>query len=151
MYENMCLALFANGSYAIMAKEEVRINEYMLTHLQEFFEDVEVYWWKAVREYHAAWHQLLEQGRAAWGDESKRAQLRLIMVWSKPSLSSRLPYPPSTSVTSTNLRPPTQTRAGRFGYVAVPSKPDDRACSGYNRSVCSMPHTSLICMYALIA
>ena len=28
--------------------------EYMLVHLREMFEDVEVYRWKVIREYHAA-------------------------------------------------------------------------------------------------
>ena len=45
-----------------MAEEGASIKEYMLSHLQELFEDVEVYRWKVVREYHTAWLQLLEQG-----------------------------------------------------------------------------------------
>ena len=133
----MSLALFANGYLAVVAEEGASIKEYMLSQLQELFEDMEVCRWKMIREYHAAWLQLLEQGQAAWCDESKRAQLRRLMVWSNPSLSSRLPHPPSTSVTSANPQPPTQGKLGRFGYVSVPSKPCNRACSGYNRGICS--------------
>ena len=75
MYEDMSLALFTNGYLAIVAEEGAPIKEYMLTHLQELFEDVNVCGWKAVREYHAAWLPLLEQGQAAWDNDSKRAQL----------------------------------------------------------------------------
>ena len=124
-----------------------------MSHLQELFEDVEVYRWKAVREYHAAWLQLLEQGRATWGDESKRAQLSHLMVWSKPSLSSRLPHLPKASVTSANPRPPTQGQVGRPGYVPLPLKPRDRACSGYNQGVwssnASHPTDLHVCIYCL--
>ena len=58
-------------------------------HLQELMGDVEViiYEWRIVNEYHAAWLQLLEQGRAAWGDASKKDKLWRLLVWSKPSLS----------------------------------------------------------------
>ena len=115
VYEDMSLALFTNGYLAGVADEGASIEDYMLSHLQEFFENVEVYVWKVVREYHAPWLQLLEQGRAAWGDESKRAELWHLMVWSKSSLSSRLPNLPSTSMTSTNPHPPTQVQVGRVG------------------------------------
>ena len=90
VYADMSLALFSNGYLAIVAEENVAVKEYMLSHLQELFEDVEVYGWKSVKEYHAAWLQLLEQGRAAWGDDVKKAQLRRLMVWSKAALSSKV-------------------------------------------------------------
>ena len=79
----------------------------MLTHLRELFEDVDVYGWKVVQEYHAAWLQLLEQDQVAWKDKGKRAHLRRLMVWSKPSVSSRFSHTPPTQVTSTTSRPPT--------------------------------------------
>ena len=149
----MSLVLFANGYLEVVAEEGASIKEYMLSNLHELFPHVKVYGWKAVREYHAAWFQLLEQGQTAWGDESKRAQLRSLMVWSKPSLSSRLPHPPSTSVTSANLRPPTQGPVDRFWYVSVPFKPGDSACSGYNIGICfsntSHPSDLHVCMYCL--
>ena len=46
--------LFASGYLAIMAEESMVVNEYMHTHLQELFEDIEVYGWKSVKDYHAA-------------------------------------------------------------------------------------------------
>ena len=70
-----------------MVEESVAIKVYMLAHLQELFEDVEVYCWKTVREYHTLWLQLLEQGRASWGDDVKKAHLHRLMVWSKAALS----------------------------------------------------------------
>ena len=39
------------------------VRDIMLRHLQELFEDADVYGWMVVGEYHAAWLQLLEQGR----------------------------------------------------------------------------------------
>ena len=153
MYEDMFLVLFTNGYLAVVADEGASIKEYMLGHLQELFEDVEVYGWKAVREHHAAWLQLLEQDRAAWSDRSKRAQLLRLMVWSKPSISSGFPHPSPASVTSINPRLRTQELVGRFGYVSVPSKPGDRACSGSNRGVCSSntshPSELHVCKYCL--
>ena len=91
-YTDMSLAFFLNGYLAIVAEEGSAVKYTMLRHLQELFEDVEVYGWTVVREYHTAWLQLLEQGWAAWGDESKRVQLRRLIVWSKSSLSSQTPH-----------------------------------------------------------
>ena len=56
--KDMSLALFSNGYLTIVAGENSPvIKDTMLRHL---FEDVEVYGWVVVREYHAAWLQLLE-------------------------------------------------------------------------------------------
>ena len=76
-----------------MADECALVKGYMLVHLQELFEDVEMYGCKSVREYHPTWLQLLEQGLEAWREESKTAQLCHLVVGSKPSLSSRVPPP----------------------------------------------------------
>ena len=73
MYKDMSLALFLNGHLAIVAGESSVVKDTMLKHLRELFEDVEVYCWVVVREYHATWIQLLEQGWATSGDASKRA------------------------------------------------------------------------------
>ena len=89
VYKDMSLALFSNGYLAIVVGESSPVQDTMLRHLQELFEDVDVYGWYVVREYHATWLQLLEQGRATWNDVSKRAQLRRLMVWSKSSLASQ--------------------------------------------------------------
>ena len=101
VYKDMSLALFANGYLAIVVEESNAVKD-MVRHLQELFRDVEVYGWMVVREYHAPWLQLLEQGRAAWGDDTKRAQLRRLMVLSKSSLSSKTaahthPPPPAST------------------------------------------------------
>ena len=47
----MSLALFSNGYLAIVAEESNSVKDIMLRHLQELFEDVEVYGWMVVREY----------------------------------------------------------------------------------------------------
>ena len=47
----------------------------MLRQLRDLLQDVDVYRWRVVREYHVAWLQLLEQGRATWKDEGERTEL----------------------------------------------------------------------------
>ena len=56
--------------------------EVMLRHLQALLQDVDVYGWRVVREYHVAWQQFVEQGRAMWNDEGERTELQCLMVWS---------------------------------------------------------------------
>ena len=75
-----------------MAEESNYVRDIIIRILQDLFEDVEVYGWMVVREYHAAWLQLIEQGWAVWGDDTMRAQLRRLMVWSKYALSSKTSY-----------------------------------------------------------
>ena len=41
------------------------IKEFLLVHLHELMEDVEVYGWRIVKDYHAACLQLLEPDCAA--------------------------------------------------------------------------------------
>ena len=107
LFMRRCLwHLSQKDTWGLWPRRGPQIREVMLTHLKELFEDVDVYGWKGVREYQAAWLQLLEQGRAEWKDEGKRAQLHRLMVWSKPSLSSRFSHPSPTPVTSTVSRPP---------------------------------------------
>ena len=50
----MSIALFTNGYLAVVAGESMLNKKHMLVHLQELMEDVEVYMWRIVREYHAA-------------------------------------------------------------------------------------------------
>ena len=59
-----------------MAKEPPRISSIMLTRLQELMEDGEMDGWPAVRVYHAAWLQQIEQGHAAWGDKEAKLKFR---------------------------------------------------------------------------
>ena len=48
------LASFSNGYLGIVAEEGYPITEVMLRHPRALLEDVDVYGWKVVREYHAA-------------------------------------------------------------------------------------------------
>ena len=115
----MSLASFANRYMGIVAEAGSPIKEWMLTHLRELFEDVDVYGWSVVKECHAAWLQFLEQGRAVLKDEGKRAQLCHLMVWSKPSLLSRFSHMPPTPVTSTASHPPLTPNQGRVAGLAM--------------------------------
>ena len=63
----------------------------MLQHLQALVEDTEVYCWRVVRDYHAAWLQQIEQGWAAWGNENKKIKLRRLIVWHRLALGSGQP------------------------------------------------------------
>ena len=114
-------------------------------------------WVRVVWEYHAAWLQLLEQGQATRMDEGERTELRHLMVWSKPSLSSRFSNPPPTPVASTGSQPPlpftNQGRVGRYNYVSQASKSGDRACLAFNRgsfhTQASHPSDLHVCAYYL--
>ena len=96
VYSDMSIALFVSGYLVVVAIESTSVN-YMMVYLQEMMEDVELYGWQVVCEFHAAWLQLIEQGRTAWVETSKKEKLRRLLVWSKPSLGSRAPprAPPS--------------------------------------------------------
>ena len=50
VYSDMNIALFTNEYLAVVAEELVLNKEYMLVHLHELMEDVEVYVWRIVRE-----------------------------------------------------------------------------------------------------
>ena len=110
-----------------------------------------------MREYHTAWLQLLEQGQATCMDERERIELQRLMVWSKPSLSSRVSNPLSTQSVSAGSQPPlpyaNQGRVGRNNYVFQVSKPGDKACLTFNRGSCQTPATHPsdphICAYCL--
>ena len=96
VYEELSLAAFTNGYLGLMAEEKGSpVGGVMLTHLRPLLQDVDVYGWWVVREYHAAWLQLLDQGQAMWMDEGERTELRRLMVWSKPSLQSRTSKTPA--------------------------------------------------------
>ena len=105
-----------------------------------------------MKEYHAAWVQLLEQGWTAWGDDIKNAQLCRLMVWSKAALSSKVS---SNTVMTATPHPASQgvMIRGCYGYVSVPSKPGDRAYTGFNRFTCpsnaSHPTDLHVCAYCL--
>ena len=49
------MALFSNRYLAIVARESSAVKDTILRHFQELFEDVEVYGWVVVKEYHVAW------------------------------------------------------------------------------------------------
>ena len=76
----MSLALFLNGYLTVLADEAEDIKQFLPQHLQELMDDAEIYSWRAVRDYHTAWLQNIEQGRTSWKDTDKKAKLRRTLV-----------------------------------------------------------------------
>ena len=113
----------------VMEKESEPVKTIMLGHLQELMEDSEVYGWKAVRAYHAAWLQFFEQGWVSWGDE-KKLKLGRPLVWHRVILTSAV-----VSVPPPQRRQHPQTALGNDTY-SQPSKPSDRDCLGFNNGIC---------------
>ena len=151
VYLDMSLALFTNGYLVVAAAESGPTREHMLEHLQELMEDVEAHGWRVVRDYHAAWLQLLEQGRATWADGPRKEKLRRQLVWNKPALTHRLP-------TAAPVRPPTtvappQPYRNRYGYTIQPAAPGDRSCAAFNRGACingeAHPMEQHVCSFCL--
>ena len=48
VYSDMSVALFVNGYLAVVEIEFMPVKEYMMVHLQEMMEDVELYGWRVV-------------------------------------------------------------------------------------------------------
>ena len=123
----------------------------MVAHLQELMEDGERYGWPAVRAYHAAWLQYMEQGRTAWGDEETKLKLRRVLVWHRvvPVRYSEGPsqgHPPQTPLRGTN--PPRW-----WQLLSDSSKPGDKVCDGFNEGKCASnadhPLFLHVCSYCL--
>ena len=102
VYSDMSIPLFTNIYLSVVAEESVVNEEYMLLHLPDLMEDVEVYGWRTVREYQATWLQLKEQGQATCRDASKKDKLWRLVVWSKPALAPSLQH----SMGHPLIRPP---------------------------------------------
>ena len=158
VYLEMSLASFVDGYLGIMMLEKSKeVSGVMLRHLRGLLQDVDVYGWRVVRDYHGAWLQLLEQKRATWLDEGERTELRRLMVWSKPSLASKGSFAPSSQALSAGMqRPPAPRDQGRYvrGYgQSSMATPGDRACQAFNIGVCQTPSahpTDLhVCAYCL--
>ena len=87
VYWEMSLTLFIKCYLSVLAEETDTNKAHMLHHLQDLMEDCEVYWWRVTRDFHAAWLQQMEQGRAVWGED----KLRRLLVLSRPALSAIQP------------------------------------------------------------
>ena len=53
--------------------------------------------------YHAAWMQQIEQGRASWGEDDKKARLRRKLVWTRPGTDMK-----TAAITASCSSQPTQ-------------------------------------------
>ena len=80
VYEQIFSMAFVNGYIIIISKDLPHTKAFMLTYLQELKEDGDHYRWPAVRAYHAAWLQHIEQGRTAWGDDERKIKLHHALV-----------------------------------------------------------------------
>ena len=142
---------FVDGYITVMNRESLPIKKLMVAHLQDLMEDGEMYWWLALRAYHAAWLQYMEQGRAAWGDEETKLKLqwRLVWHWVVPVRYSEAPsqgHPPQTRLPGTNP-------SIRGLVLNDSSKPGDKVCDGFNKGKCASnaDHPSFlhVCSYCL--
>ena len=84
VYSDMSIALFMNGYLTVLAEQAKDNNPFLLHHFQEFMEDAEIYSWRAVQDYHAAWLKQIEQGHSSWKDTDKKTKLRRTLVWNHP-------------------------------------------------------------------
>ena len=63
--------VFVDGYFTfVMVKQPEYLKTKMLSHIHELMDDEENYRWLAVRAYHAAWLQHLEQAQAMWDEEA---------------------------------------------------------------------------------
>ena len=113
-------------------------------------EDIEIYGWKTVRDYHAVWLQQIEQWRASWGDKEKKTRFRRTLVWNRAAgVPKAMASVNSASWQSTQ---DTGNRASN-GYFSPPSKPGDKACQAFNHGQCtdnsSLPLELYVCSYCL--
>ena len=139
-YSDLSLAGFTEGYLNIMCFEkDKQVSGEMLRHLKALLQDVDDYGWWAVRDYHAAWLQLIEQGRATWLDEGERALLRRRMVWSKPSVSQRSSTPSSRSSAFGPHHPPTPKNQDRSRFNPYEARAGEKVCGPYNRDQCQNP------------
>ena len=119
VYEDISLALFSNGYLSVVSEETPSIQGYMLIHLRQIFEDVDVYGLRLVCEYHAARLQLLEQGRAEWSDEQKRSELCALWFGVGPLYRPKIPNPLPTRAPQTPVHKILGRGAGRAFYHSL--------------------------------
>ena len=102
----------------------------MTWHFQECLENAEAYRWRSVKDYHSAWLQQLKQGRATWGDKSKKLKLMRALVWHKVA-----PISKPAADTATPSRQDTQAPGSKMrnGYY---SQPSETVCWAFNLSNC---------------
>ena len=130
VYSDISIALFTNAYLAAVTGDSMSNKKHILVHLQELMEDVEVYWWRIVREYCAAWLQLLEQGWATWGDATKKDKLWMLLIWSNTSLGIKTPAPNGAPILQPTLQ--AQGYRCRQGSYSQASEMGDKACLAYN-------------------
>ena len=69
VYSDLTVAAFVWG-YLIVVNYEManQIKAQMTQHLEELMENTDLYGWENVCTFHAAWLNMLEQGRSTWDD-----------------------------------------------------------------------------------
>ena len=150
MYDQLNSMAFVDGYLTVMAKELEHIRVKIIIHLQALMEYDDDYGWLAVRAYHAAWLQILEQGQALWGDKVVKLKLGCALM----SCCAQKPPQHSLSRASHEQPPQTTNKPNRRGTVlSEPAKPEDKACVRFNWSTCTnnVDHPSLlhVCSYCL--
>ena len=95
----------------------------MPSHLQELMEDGEHYGWLAVRAYHVAWFQHLEQGWAMSGDEAIKLKLCHALMWHPVMLATKDIATPSQPA---KQQQPNTTHRRRGSVFSELAKPGDK-------------------------
>ena len=150
VYSDMSLAMFVNVYLTVLVEEDKDKKPIVLQHLQELMEDSEIYGWRTVQVYYAAWLQQIEQGHALWRNSDKKTKLRRILVWNRPVPS---PKSPTNSPVLSHHTTQASVGTGKDGYFSLSSMPGDRACQTFNQRMCkdntSHPQDLHVCEYCL--
>ena len=72
--------IIVNGYLMVMGEEPDNFKGHVFKHLQERMEDAEACGWRSMRAYNTGWLQQLEQGRAIWGNGTKKLKLSRALV-----------------------------------------------------------------------
>ena len=123
----MSITLFVSSFLMMMVGEKESVRPFILQHLQQLMEYMEVYSWEAIRACHAIWLQQLELGRVTWANEVVKMKYRRALIWHQVMA----PPQPTAAPHRQNCQQPQQA------YRKAEGKPGDRACVAYNKGTCS--------------
>ena len=129
-YEDLAMEQFFGGFLAATRISEPALKDHMYNHLEILTEDIASFNFKSVHSFHKIWLQEIEQGRVAWGDDTRRDMLRRKFIWN-PAINRARPTQQFASA-----RGATRTLA-----PVVPLTASTNPCSAYNAGTCSFAVT----------
>ena len=122
--------LLLMGYMTIMDMQPAPIRKHMWVHFRDLMHDGQRFGWPAIRNFHGVWLQHIEQGRATWGDEVTRLDLRRSLVWHRLAPSAE----PSSTPVSTSQAP---SRGPRRTDNPCVAHIGDQACVAFNQGTCT--------------